>query len=309
MQTLAVIFEKPGQLTVAPVDLRDPGAGDLVVAARYSGISTGTERLLWQGEMPEFPGMGYPLVPGYETVGEVVDAPAGLKDRIGQQVFVPGSSAYQDVKGLFGGAAETLVVPAEKARPLDGVQGNEGVLLALAATAHHALAGGLPDLIIGHGVLGRLVARMTMALGGAAPTVWEANASRRSEEAYPVIDPAADSRDAYSRIIDVSGDSDIVDTLITRLAWGGEIVLAGFYSQRVNFAFPPAFMKEARLRVAAEWKPEDMDGVSRLLGERSLSLSGLISHNEAADSAAQAYDTAFNDASCLKMVLNWGANS
>ncbi|MEL7228790.1 MAG: chlorophyll synthesis pathway protein BchC [Pseudomonadota bacterium] len=309
MQARAVIFEKPGQLTVAPVDLRDPTEGDLVVAARHSGISTGTERLLWQGAMPAFPGMGYPLVPGYETVGEVVDAPAGLKGRIGEQVFVPGSSAYQDVKGLFGGTADTLVVPAEKALSLDGVEGAEGALLALAATAHHALAAGLPDLIVGHGVLGRLLARLTMALGGEAPTVWEANPVRRSDEVYPVINPASDNHNAYGRIIDVSGDSGVVDQLVTHLAPGGEIVLAGFYSQRVNFAFPPAFMKEARLRVAAEWKTDDMAGVRRLLAEQSLSLGGLISHSEAADNAAQAYDTAFNDASCLKMVLNWGARS
>ena len=38
----------------------------------------------------------------------------------------------------------------------------------------------------------------------------------------------------------------------------GEVVLAGFYSERMSFAFPPAFMKEARIRVAAEWQPEDI---------------------------------------------------
>jgi myo-inositol-1(or 4)-monophosphatase len=38
-------------------------------AVLHSGISTGTERLLWDGTMPPFPGLGYPLVPGYETVG------------------------------------------------------------------------------------------------------------------------------------------------------------------------------------------------------------------------------------------------
>ena len=38
----------------------------------WSGISTGTEKLLWSGRMPPFPGMGYPLVPGYESVGRIV---------------------------------------------------------------------------------------------------------------------------------------------------------------------------------------------------------------------------------------------
>ena len=35
-------------------------------------------------------------------------------------------------------------------------------------------------------------------------------------------------------------------------------MLAGFYTEPLSFAFPPAFMKEARLRIAAEWTPDDM---------------------------------------------------
>ena len=54
--------------------LTDPGANDLVVDIHYSGISTGTEKLFWTGDMPPFPGMGYPLVPGYEAAGEIVEA-------------------------------------------------------------------------------------------------------------------------------------------------------------------------------------------------------------------------------------------
>ena len=46
----------------------------MVVEIAHSGISTGTEKLFWTGTMPPFPGMGYPLVPGYEAAGEVVEA-------------------------------------------------------------------------------------------------------------------------------------------------------------------------------------------------------------------------------------------
>ena len=49
----------------------------------------------------------------------------------------------------------------------------------------------------------------------------------------------------------------ILDALMQRLAPGGEIVLAGFYD-RVSFAFPPAFMREARIRVAAQWREGDL---------------------------------------------------
>ena len=46
---------------------------------------------------------------------------------------------------------------------------------------------------------------------------------------------------------------------------GGEIVLAGFYSERLSFAFPPAFMREARIRVAAEWQPSDLVAIRTLI--------------------------------------------
>jgi 3-hydroxyethyl bacteriochlorophyllide a dehydrogenase len=65
MNTLAVVLEQPKHLALTRLELTPPGEGDLVVEIEYSGISTGTEKLLWSGRMPSFPGMGYPLVPGY----------------------------------------------------------------------------------------------------------------------------------------------------------------------------------------------------------------------------------------------------
>ena len=55
----------------------------------------------------------------------------------------------------------------------------------LAATARHALAGfktALPDLIVGHGTLGRLLARLTVAAGAPAPTVWEIDPKRHQHD-------------------------------------------------------------------------------------------------------------------------------
>ena len=72
--SFAVVLEAPRHLSLERLDLTAPGPGDVVVDVAFSGISTGTERLLWSGQMPAFPGMGYPLVPGYESVGTVSHA-------------------------------------------------------------------------------------------------------------------------------------------------------------------------------------------------------------------------------------------
>jgi 3-hydroxyethyl bacteriochlorophyllide a dehydrogenase len=306
--TLAVVLEEPQRLALGRLDLTPPGDDDVVVDIEFSGISTGTERLLWSGRMPPFPGMGYPLVPGYESVGRVCDAGSGAKARIGERVFVPGANCFGPVRGLFGGAAAKLVVPSRRVVRVDEGLGEHAVLLALAATAQHAIAGGQsgnPELVIGHGVLGRLLARLS-AIDGTPVTVWELDASRREgASGYRVCDPADDTRNDYRVICDVSGDSAILDTLIPRLRPGGEIVIAGFYSEPLSFKFAPAFMREARLRVAAQWQPADLEVVLEHLRAGRLSLDGLITHRRPAEEAQDAYRTAFDDPACLKMVLDW----
>jgi 3-hydroxyethyl bacteriochlorophyllide a dehydrogenase len=314
MDTRAVLLHGPGRLSLETLGVTDPGADDVVVEIRHSGISTGTEKLLWSGRMPMFPGMGYPLVPGYESAGEVVAAGPESGRRTGEFVFVPGADCYgaiggHRVRGLFGGAAGRLVTKGRRVLPVDPALGESSVLLALAATARHAVAGlraELPDLIVGHGVLGRLLARLALIAGGSPPTVWDVAPERMSgAEGYAVCRPEDDPRHDYRAVYDVSGDAAGLDRLVQRLAPGGEIVLAGFYPDPVSFAFPPAFMKEARFRIAAEWKPDDLEATRLLVEEGALSLAGLITHRRPAAEAAEAYETAFGDPACLKMILDW----
>ncbi len=308
MDAVAVILEAPEQLSLRSLALNEPTPTDIVVEIAWSGISTGTERLLWSGKMPEFPGMGYPLVPGYESVGRVVDAGADARGRIGEWVFVPGANCYQGAKGLFGGSASRVVLPGARAIPVAESLGANGVLVALAATAYHAIAGHvLPDLIVGHGVLGRLLARIATATG-AAPTVWETNDARADgADGYIVIHPDADDRRDYKAIYDASGDGALLDSLIGRLTRGGEVVLAGFYEKPLNFNFAPAFMREVKLRIAAEFLPSDLEAVTGMVASGALSLDGLVTHTRSAATATEAYPVAFNDPACLKMVLDWNA--
>ena len=308
MQANAIVFQQPKSLAIKGLPLPDMGATDVQVQVEFSGISTGTERLLWEGSMPAFPGMGYPLVPGYETVGRVVAAGEQATVAIGTRVYVPGSQCFQEARNLFGGSASRLIVPSARAMPIEESLAERGVLFALAATAYHAhSAPGTqqPDLIVGHGVLGRMIARLAV-LAGTKPVVWDTNPARRTGAVgYEVIDPSDDSRRNYKCICDVSGVGALLDDLISRLAPGGEVVLAGFYDAPLSFVFPPAFMREARIRIAAQWSPPDLAAVIALAGDGRLSLDGLITHHHDATQADAAYRTAFGDADCLKMVLDW----
>ena len=314
MKAKAIVFEAPKSLSVRELELAPMGPRDLEVTVAFSGISTGTERLLWEGTMPPFPGLSYPLVPGYETVGTIAKMGAEVTGwTVGDSVFLPGSYAFQGVQNIFGGSGERLVVPHERAVKLDPAWGAKGVLLALAATAHHVFTVGrdnlplaYPDLIIGHGIMGRLLARMVVAAGKPAPVVWETQTIRQKGAlGYEVIHPDQDMRKDYRCICDVSGDSGILNRVIPKMAAGGEVVLAGFYKQDLSFAYAPAFMREASIRVAAQWKKHDLDAVVAMFHDGSLPLEGLITHTEKAAHAQRAYEIAFGDPECLKMIVEW----
>lgn len=304
-----MVLDRPGSLSLQELSLVPPGPADVVVDVLWSGVSTGTERLLWTGRMPPFPGLAYPLVPGYEAVGTVVEAGATSGRKAGGRVFVPGSTGFREARGLFGAAASRLVVAGVRTVPVDEATGYTACLMALAATACRAMtidgAAAPPDLIVGHGALGRLLARLTLASGAPPPTVWEVDPRRvQGADGYAVIDPSRDERRDYRRICDVSGQATLLDSLVARLARGGEVVLAGFYDT-VSFSFPAAFMKEARLRISAEWSPGDLAGVAELVSQGRLSLDGLVTHRTPAERAREAYDTAFDDPACVKMILDW----
>jgi 3-hydroxyethyl bacteriochlorophyllide a dehydrogenase len=307
MDTLAVVFERPGEVALRQLALCAPTRGDVVVETLASGISTGTEKMLFTGTMPTFPGMGYPLVPGYESVARVIEAGPESGHQPGATVFVPGATCYADAAGLFGASAARLVVPGARVFALSPAIDEDGVLLALAATALHAVrrAKGPVGLVVGHGVLGRLIARIVMALDFAPPVVWEVAAARRDgATGYTVMDPAEDCGTRYSSAIDASGNAGAVDGIIAQLQRPGELVLAGFY-ERISFAFPPAFMREITLSIAAEFRPEDVAGVIDLVESGRLSLKGLVTHRASPDTVPKAYETAFNDPGCLKMVIDW----
>ena len=244
MKTLAVVLERPEHLVLSRLAVVPAGDDDVVVDIEWSGISTGTERLLWTGRMPPFPGMGYPLVPGYESVGRV-SCGRRIGPRVGERVFVPGARCFGDVRGLFGGAASRLVVPARAAVPHRRELGRGGRAAGAGRDGvsrdARAAARVQPDLIVGHGVLGRLLARLALAAGAPPPVVWERNPSAAGGRGR--LRGRRSRRRSAARLSRRSTTSAAMPRcstrLIARLAPGGEIVLAGFYSERLSLRFPP----------------------------------------------------------------------
>jgi hypothetical protein len=150
------------------VTLTEPGAGEVRVRALYSGVSRGSEALVFAGQVPEseqqrmrcpfqdgdFP---FPVKYGYASVGLVEAGPAELRDQIVFCLY-----PHQD----------RYIVPADAVVPLPhDLSAKRAVLGANAETALNALWDAAPRVgdriaVVGGGVVGFLVAALAARIPG-----------------------------------------------------------------------------------------------------------------------------------------------
>lgn len=170
----------PGQGALRESDLAAPGPGEVLVRARCSGISRGTESIVFQGRVPQsqyqamrgpfqegdFPA---PVKYGYASVGIVE---RGTPALLGRRVF------------CFHPHQDRYVVPEAAVLPIpDAVTDARAVLAANMETALNALWDGAPRLcdrivVVGAGTVGALAAALAQRIPGVEVTIVDIDPAR-----------------------------------------------------------------------------------------------------------------------------------
>jgi 3-hydroxyethyl bacteriochlorophyllide a dehydrogenase len=316
--TQAIVIPEPNRVELREVTLTEPGPDDVIVQTAYTSISAGTERMLLAGRMPH-PMLQFPVVPGYETVGRIAGLGANVPpDYEGRWVYVGGARCYDGVNPAWGGQAHTLFADYRKVVPLDTIPPEQGVLLALAATALHGvdllgLKAGQRALVLGQGPVGQIAARLLRGRG-CWVTVTDRYATRLERSiADEVIDrtgsdgPLSDflsPQQPFDAIVEATGSMAAPAEALPLLADGGAILLLGYYDE-LRLPYMPLFLKQARLLTAREWRPGDLAECRDMLADGSLDLAGLITHRLPVEQFEEAYRVALNEPECLKLVLEW----
>jgi threonine dehydrogenase-like Zn-dependent dehydrogenase len=194
----------PGQGELRPVALPEPGDGDVVVRTLRSGVSRGTETLVFRGGVPpgrqaamrapfqegDFPA---PVKYGYLNVGVVERGPSALR---GRTVFC----LYPHQTSYVVPAGAVTVVP-------DGVPPARAVLAGTVETAVNALWDAAPLIgdrvaVVGAGMVGCCVARLLARMPGVEVTLVDIDAARAGV--------AAALGAHFARPEDAAGDRDLV---------------------------------------------------------------------------------------------------
>jgi threonine dehydrogenase-like Zn-dependent dehydrogenase len=224
---------EPGRGEIRPVTLPEPGPDDVLVRTLRTGVSRGTETLVFAGRVPEsqyaamrapfqegeFPG---PVKYGYLNVGVVERGPDGL---VGRTVFClyPHQTAY-----LVPASAVT-VVP-------DGVPAARAVLAGTVETAVNAMWDARPLVgdrvaVVGAGMVGCCVARLLALVPGVTVTLVDVDGSRSSVAAAlgaRFAEPT-DAPTDLDLVVHTSATSAGLQTSLDLLAPDGEVVELSWY--------------------------------------------------------------------------------
>ena len=229
-------IEAPGRGAIVGARLPPRRDHELSIRTLYSGISRGTEALVFRGEVPpsqyqamrapfqegEFPG---PVKYGYSNVGRVVEGPDGLA---GQVVFC-----------LYPHQDRYAVPPSAVARVPAGVPPGRAVLAANMETAVNVLWDARPVVgdrvvVVGGGVVGLLCAWLCRGIPGVALTLVDPNPARGPVAAALEIPfrTTPPERDDADLVIHASGHPDGLADALAAAGVEGLIVEASWYGDR-----------------------------------------------------------------------------
>jgi len=170
---LAVISE-PGVVEIGRTPDHKVSPGHLLIETHVSGISSGTELMVLDGRLPNIARgfVRYPLVPGYENVGQVVSVGAGVTGfEEGDWVCSEGSPNLPGLQSCWGGHCEQVMAPAKEVFPLPKqISPEHGIFMVLTAVALHGVQRariGVGDTVVvfGAGVVGLLAAQIARVAG------------------------------------------------------------------------------------------------------------------------------------------------
>ena len=317
MKAKAIVFRGVRQIELCEVSLKPLSSTDVLVETYWSSISTGTEKMAYNGLIPAWPFI-FPFIPGYETVGKIIEAGDHVNQSlIGKFAYVAGSFGYEGVNAAFGGASEYIVCPVESITLLDNLDNPEfGIALPLGATALHivdlAKVNNKKVLVLGQGAVGILAAELAKLMGA---TLVAATDTQKNRLNYSSADlrvnaetegvSAALAGHEFDVLIDSTGIMSAIDTGLRFLKFQGVVILGGYY-QRINIDYSQAFQKELSFIAAKQWAKGDLDRVKELIAQHKLNAERIFTHQHTVEEdISSAYLQAFSDPDCLKMILVW----
>lgn len=322
----SVLFTGPGQVEVVDQEVPSPGPGAVRVEAELSGISAGTELLVYKGQAPEsLPAdarlaglqgaLRFPLHYGYSLVGRVCESGPGVEPHWqGRRVFAFCPHQSQAVC-----PAEQLTLLDSELAPLDAV------FLSNMESAVNLVQDGAPlvgerVLVLGQGVVGLLVTALLARFPLAELVTADPLPARRQlslEMGAGASLAPEELPGGFDLTFEVSGHPATLNTALASTGFSGRVVIGSWYgTRRAEIDLGGSFHR-SRIRILSSqvstldphltgaWTHRRrLSTAARLLGE--IRPGHLVSHRFPLERAAEAYSLlASGGGQALQVVLDY----
>lgn len=295
MKSKAIVFEKVFNATINDLDIPSPSNKEIITKTIYSGVSTGTETRVYSGKQE---GGIFPLIPGYENIGEIVECGTDVKLKPGQMVFSIGSSFTKPFTRCWGGHVEYSLLNEDSVIPvakdinlLDALYAKVGGI-ALHGVKRAKISEKDTVAIVGLGLIGHLAVQCVKAQGARVIAI-DKNKERlecaKKAGADYVIDPEEKnlmdqvkeiSNGGVSVAMDVTGVASTVN-LTAQLVYGkpwappyppsARVVILGSYTEPISFSYIDAlFMNEPDILPSRDTTAEDLSETLSLIEKKQI---------------------------------------
>lgn len=324
----AVVFERPGRITVTELPDPTPGPGDAILRVEANGIC-GTDLHLLQGDVSQ---ARYPVVPGHEFCGEVISVGREVTNiKVGDFVAVdpnlPDGTCQFCRMGrtnlcenysalgvtLNGACAEYVRVPSHVAFVLPAdVSRRWGTLVEPLSCAVHGfdqLGVRLADryLIYGAGTMGLMLAQLARQAGPAGVDMIDKNPARFALARRLAADRVAESADQLDRpggwdvVIDATGAVPAIEDGLRRVRRGGTFLVFGVASADAQARFSPFNVYRDEIRIIGSMAVlHSFERALELVVRGAIDSEAMITHRFSLDDYAKAIET-FKSGSGLKI--------
>jgi L-iditol 2-dehydrogenase len=324
----ALVVRRPDEFAVEDVPRPSPGAHEVLCRVRAIAIC-GTDPHIIQGHYPNFWPQEWPLIPGHEWCGDVVELGPGAADfgwEVGTRVAGTSHAACgfcrRCVEGRYnlcerfgdlrvhhqyghnadGAYADYVVHSIKSVFPVpDALSDEEAAMLDPAAIALHTVKRGAPApgatvVVVGPGVMGLLVAECARALGAGRVVVIGRGArlAKAAELGHETVDFTAEDAVEAVRGADVaiecSGDAAALGQCVELVRKGGRVAVIGIPMAPAELPLQRVVLDEIDV-VGVRAAAGEMPQAIALAAAGRIRLAELITHRFALEDFAEAYAT------------------
>lgn len=310
MHARCIAHIPPDGIELREIEVREPGAGEVLVESAYSCISPGTE-LRYLRTMPA----GEAYIPGYALAGRVVRRGPRVAGLEGARVLVQGTRDTGGLGRMYGGHSSHAVVSASELIPVpDGVDLLDASVCRIAGISCHGLKLSRPQpgetvAVVGLGLIGQLSARLHQLSG--ARVVAADRSARRVEiaraagvEAFQVEGSLSETfrphlPEGADIVVDATGASPVIRQAVALgrdLPWdnapglGPRYLVQGSYQGDLTIPFREIFMKEMSFLFPRDRQRRDDEKALELVAQGQLVVRDVVEARRPED-ATEIYDS------------------